>query len=99
MHPADYPQGGTTNAAGQLLYDIEGANPLGARFVVGRQVAGGADTPLPQAALDEITKAATGSGPQSLARSYNDLGRVTVRKDTRQPIDLYLNERLTPVCG
>lgn len=81
---ADYPFGAQVDEAGRLTHDIDG-NPLNpdARWVVGREVVGGPDRPFPQAELDALTEALTGSGPQGVAprQLQGDAGRYIREQD------------------
>lgn len=76
---ADYPIGAQVDEAGRFTHDIDG-NPLNpdARWVVGRGVVGEPDRPFPKegSALDALTEALTGSGPQNVAPRaiQNDAG-------------------------
>jgi hypothetical protein len=63
---ADYPAGADADDAGNLLFDIEG-RPLVAERVVGRQVVGGGEVPLPPREYDALAEATIGSRPQTIA--------------------------------
>jgi hypothetical protein len=97
---ADYPNGAETDAAGNLLRTIDGAD-IRARFVVGRRVAEGADEALPPAQFDAIAEASTGRvtetvAPGSKGLGRNDVGSVPVNKSSRRPLGVYLSDELTP---
>ncbi len=76
----DYPYGKPPeDTFGRLNRTIDG-DDFGARFVVGRNVAEGADEALPAEALDAIAEAITGSPASLLPQSALDVtwvGRCT----------------------
>lgn len=94
----DYPNGAETDAAGNLRYTIDN-DPIGARFVVGRRVAGGADKALSPAEFDAIAEAITGrrtsTVPPSAFRRPGTVGEVVVNRYTKRPEVVRLSEKLT----
>jgi hypothetical protein len=80
----DYPQGAAANASGRLTQDIEG-RPLGARYIAGRTVVGGADEAIPATELDALGQAITGSYPENAPKSQLGIeaGRYTKRRGDR----------------
>jgi hypothetical protein len=92
----DYPNGAETNAAGRLARTIDG-DDIGARFVVGRRMAEGADEALPPAAFDAIAEAIVGAPAKNVAQSAlgRDVGRTLFNRHSRRPEGVLLSEKLT----
>lgn len=92
---ADYPAGAPSDAAGNLTKTIEG-QPITARHVVGRQVVGGKDAPLPQAEYDALTEATTGRSSQAASprEMGSDLGRIGVNQSSGRPEYILLRSNL-----
>ena len=95
----DYPNGAAADGSGRLLKTIDG-DDIRARFVVGRNVVGGADQALPPAAFDTIAEAITGRGtqvvpPSAFGRS-GTVGEVVVNKYSKRPELVQLSNQLTP---
>jgi hypothetical protein len=81
---ADYPAGAAADAHGRLTRDIEG-RPLGARYVVGRQVSGGADAALPAEELVSVGQRSAGARIKDVAPRAlrTDVGRLVKTTDRR----------------
>jgi hypothetical protein len=94
---ADYPTGAPADATGRLTADIEG-KPLGARIVVGRNMVGGDDVTFPQAELNALTEAGTGSRPSVVpARQMGqNAGNTLVDRRSGLPLGVRLRSNLTP---
>ncbi|MDW6020253.1 hypothetical protein SAZ10_00590 [Mesorhizobium sp. BAC0120] len=92
----DYPGVVPADEKGKLLYDLDG-RPFNAdaEYVVGRRVAGGEDVPLPEEAIDEITKKIMGKeieyDPKDLAKG--ETGFVKLDK-TGKPTQVVVDPRL-----
>lgn len=93
----DYKAGALVDEAGRLL-DIEGKNPLTARYVVGRAQAGGNDVALPREALDEVTKALVGAPAAVVPQSAlgRNLGRVSVNPYSGRPLKVAVSGDVGP---
>lgn len=74
---ADYPRGAPSDASGKLIFDIEG-RPLGARYVVGRNMVGGPEEAISPAQSIAVGTAAIGASPQTVAARAisGDAGRL-----------------------
>jgi hypothetical protein len=66
--PSLYPGGVPHDGSGRLTHDMEG-RPLYARWIVGRNVVGGADEPLPAAQLGDFAAALTGHRVREVAEN------------------------------
>jgi len=90
----DYPRGAP---AGPLTYDIEG-RPLIAEYVVGRQVAGGADEAFPTSGLDDLAEGITFEPTRTRTKNElgGDLGRSYVDPVTGRPMGIALQSHLKP---
>lgn len=91
---ADYPGGAPADAAGRLTQDIEG-RPLGARWVVGRNVVGGTDEAFPAAQLNALTEASTGALPKVIPAGKTDFGRTVLSVGGR-PVSVELRAGMRP---
>ncbi|MFO1057891.1 MAG: hypothetical protein U1E53_13095 [Dongiaceae bacterium] len=94
---ADYPAGAQADAAGNLAHTIDG-DPIVARWVVGRQVAGQPDVPFPQAELDALTEAGTGRRAALVPsrETGGDAGRTLANRISGRPEQVLLRRDLTP---
>jgi hypothetical protein len=96
----DYPSGALADASGRLIADIEG-RPLGAEYIAGRRVAGGADEALTPAEINAMVKEAIGRGPRykSDLQMNGDSGRYIVTYDAQDnPVrrKMWINRELIP---
>jgi hypothetical protein len=71
--PKDWPDGPPTDKQGYLTDSIDG-RPLTARYVIGRNTVGGADTPLLPEEYDAITIGSIGEIPEALTEDQMPSG-------------------------
>lgn len=97
---ADYPNGASTDAEGNLVTDAEG-RPLLGGYVAGRTVAGGADEAIPPAQYDQLAEALLGTRPAPVASRAirGDSGRLVRTIDPQTGDNVYnivFNKSLPP---
>jgi hypothetical protein len=94
---ADYPNGAPVDAVGNITHDPEG-RPLGAQFVVGRNVVGQGEKALSPEEFDAVATQITGNKPALVAASRigGDAGQYRVVPGPDGPIrQIYVNKALS----
>ncbi|GLQ53763.1 hypothetical protein GCM10010862_10220 [Devosia nitrariae] len=100
---ADYPFGAQANEAGRLAVDIEGRPLSPDAHLVGREITGGSDRPLPTEAMASVAQRSAGASietvaPRALGGDAGRLVKTTDRRSGNTEYEILLNRDLTEVA-